>query len=192
MSRTIPSSIINTLDDEVVRPFFAVELNFDNDPLRLWTGLGELSYDSKVWTGAGDLIAISSVEETSETAAKGASITITGIPSAVLALALTTPYQGRTCRIYFGMLDSSDAVIDLFEMFSGYMDQMSINESSSTGTIQVTAENKLIDLERARTARFTSAYQRSRNISGASSDKGFDFVNDLQDQKLPWGRSADT
>jgi hypothetical protein len=72
------------------------------------------------------------------------------------------------------------------------MDQMNINEGADTGTIQVKVENKLIDLERARVARYTSEYQRSRNIAGASDDAGFDFVATMQDQKLAWGRSSES
>ena len=104
MSRTLPSVITNSLDNSVINPFFAVEMNFDNNNiLRLWTGVGTLTFNGQDWAGAGTLLGISAVEETTETAARGADITITGMPSEVLALALSTPYQGRTCKIYFGM-----------------------------------------------------------------------------------------
>ena len=104
MSRVLPDTIVDALDDNVIYPFFAVEMNFDSDNvLRLWTGVGTLTFEGVSWTGAGTLLGISSVEETKEIAAKGANISITGLPSEVLALALSTPYQGRTCKIYFGM-----------------------------------------------------------------------------------------
>lgn len=186
MSRTLPSTITNVLDDDVVNPFFAVELDFDNsDVLRLWTGVGTLTFEGHDWTGAGTLLGISAIEETTETAARGADITITGLPSEVLALALSTPYQGRTCKIYFGVSSTS-----MTEIFAGYMDQMNVSEEADKGTVQIKVENKLIDLERARIARYTSQYQRSRDISGASDDAGFDFVATMQDQKLAWGRSS--
>jgi len=214
MSRVLPDTIIGALDDSVIYPFFAVELNFGvADVLRLWTGVGTLSFEEVSWTGAGTLLGISAVEETTETAAKGADITITGLPSEVLALALSTPYQGRTCKIYFGMfakgslqkessnfilledgsrIELEDRSTGLTEIFTGYMDQMNIVEGVDTGTIQVKVENKLIDLERARVARYTAEYQRSRNIAGASDDAGFDFVAAMQDQKLAWGRSSES
>ena len=214
MSSTLPSVITNSLDNSVINPFFAVEMNFDNNNiLRLWTGVGTLTFNGQDWAGAGTLLGISAVEETTETAARGADITITGMPSEVLALALSTPYQGRTCKIYFGLFEvASDKILKedssfllledgskifledlnsgLTEIFTGYMDQMNIIEDAQTGTIQVSVENKLIDLERARVARYTAEYQRSRNIAGASTDAGFDFVADMQDQKLAWGRSS--
>lgn len=182
MSRDLTTTTINALDDEVIYPFFAVELRFDSQTLRLWTGSGNF-YDGNVnWLGAGQLLNISSIEETQEIAAKGASITLSGIPSDLLAAALTTPYQGRVCKIYFGVRGST--VFN--ELFSGYMDQMNIEDGAETGTIQVNVENKLIDLERARVARFTSGYQKSLYPN----DLGFDFVEGLQDKITPWGRSA--
>ena len=66
------------------------------------------------------------------------------------------------------------------------MDQMNIAEDADTSTIELSIENKLIDLERPRTARFTSAYQKSVYAG----DLGLDFVEDLQDKEIFWGRSA--
>jgi hypothetical protein len=64
------------------------------------------------------------------------------------------------------------------------MDQMNIEETADTCTVSLTIENKLVDLERPRVARFTSSYQKSVY----SGDKGFDFVEDLQDKEIVWGR----
>lgn len=274
MSRELTSQTVLSLDDDVIHPFFAVEMNFDggtitvtagsfvvgetytissvgttdftlvgsadnntgtsfvatgvgvgdgtatrSDILRLWSGVGTLVFEGVDWTGAGTLLGISTIEETTETAARGADINITGLPSEVLSLALSTPYQGRTCKIYFGVLTQDSSILkedsnfvllesggktsiestpigygnaSFNEIFCGYMDQMNINEDAQVGSIQVKVENKLIDLERVRVARYTSEYQRSRNIAGASDDAGFDFVASMQDQKLGWGRSSES
>ena len=125
----------------------------------------------------------------------------------VLALALTEPYQGRQCKIYFGLFskgkllqedgafilleDGSRIVLELQELglteiFAGYMDQMNINEQADTCDIELKVENKLIDLERARVRRYSSGYQKSVYPN----DKGFDFVEDLQDKEIVWGRSS--
>ena len=63
------------------------------------------------------------------------------------------------------------------EIFSGYMDQMNIEESAETSTISVTVENRLVDLERARVARYTSGYHKSIYPD----DPGLDFVDSLTD-----------
>ena len=184
MTRTIPSVVLNALDDDVINPFFAVELLFDSpNEIHLWTGVGDLDYDGKIWTGAGNLLDISSVNEAADLAVRGATITLSGMTSEVVSLALQEPYQGRVCNIYFGVTSDTTA---LTQVFSGYMDQMNIQENPDTSTIELTVENKLIDLERPRVARYTSAYQKSVYAG----DLGLDFIEDLQDKEIVWGRTA--
>jgi len=224
MSRDLSNNVIANLEDEVIYPFFAVELNFDEGTfegvdgnlhdrvLRLWTGFGTLVYNGQDYYGTGNLLDISSVEESTELGAKGATLTLSGVPSEVISLALTEAYQGRTCNIHFGLiqkgsleLESSQEVlqdyikledggkitlerviVDLTQLFTGYMDQMSINEGPDTSTVELKLENKLIDLERPRVGRFTSQHQKSIYPE----DKGLDFVESLQDTTLNWGRSV--
>ena len=207
MSRELSEVTIDNISRDVVNPFFAVEFNFDATPIRVWTGLGTLVIDGIEWVGSGELMSISSIEETSELAVKGATLNMSGIPSELLSLALSEPYQGRICTIYFGtfsvgsllqesgsyilkedgskiLLETGDTGFN--EIFSGYMDQMDITEGPDTSSIEMRIENKLIDLERSRIARFTSGYQKSMYPG----DLGLDFVESLQDRKLAWGRSA--
>jgi len=189
MTRALTTTTITNINSNTVYPFFAVELKFDgNQTLRMWTGAGTLTLaDTTEWFGAGTLLNISSVEETSEIAAKGADITLSAIPSEVLALALSEPYQGRECNIYFGTFNDANqttAPTNFNEIFSGYMDQMNISEAVDTTTIELKVENKLIDLERARVARFTSAYQKSK----FPTDTGLDFIESMQDKKINWGK----
>lgn len=180
-SRDVPSNIYEALRSPEIEIFFAIDLNFDSGDLNLWTGLGELDVNGVTYVGTGQLLSVSSVEETAEIAAKGAELSLSGIPSTLLSLALTEPYQGRVCKIYFGVM--SDTTF-LTEIFTGIMDRMDIQEGAETSTITLAVENKLVDLERTRAIRFTSAYQKSIYPG----DKGFDFVEDLQDKKLIWGR----
>tara|TARA_R100000951_G_scaffold104671_1_gene97975 strand:- start:4426 stop:4986 length:561 start_codon:yes stop_codon:yes gene_type:complete len=185
MSRDLPSAMVSALDDAVIEPFFAVELETDTNPIRMWTGYDTLTIGSKDYLGLGTLLSISTVDETSETDVRGATIGISGISNSAISLALQEPYQGRVCKIYFGIGSETT------EIFSGYMDQMNIQEGPETSLIQIKVENKLVDLERSRVARFTSSYQRSRDIADVESDKGLDFVASMQDKKVPWGREAD-
>lgn len=207
-TRDLSTAVQTNLEDDVVYPFFAVELLFDDSPLRLWTGLGTLVYDGNSWVGTGNLLDVSSIEETSEIAVRGATLTLSGVPSEVISLALSEPYQGRVSNVYFGMFSKGNLQKEdgayilkedggriqlelqetgLTEIFSGYMDEMNIDEGPETSTIELKVENKLIDLERARVRRFTSGYQKSVYPG----DKGLDFVESLQDKEVVWGRKVD-
>lgn len=185
MSRDIPSNLVATLDDSVVYPFFAVDIDFDSGPLYVWSGQGDLVIGSKTYIGTGQLLNISSVTETTEMEAKGATLSMSGIPSSFLSLALQEPYQGRECRIYFGMIDDPSAYV---EVFSGELDQMNIEEGAETAIVSVTVENILVKLERPVVRRFSDQDQKSRYPN----DKGLEFVASLQDKDILWGRVATT
>ena len=208
MTRDLSPITLKNINDDVVRPFFAVELNFDDNIIRTWTGVGTLVLpDGTSWIGTGQLLSISSIEETQEMSVKGATLTMSGIPSELLSLALSEPYQGRVCNIYFGTLsvgsllkqdgayilkqDGGKILVETGEegfnqLFSGYMDQMNISDGPESATIEMRVENKLIDLERARVARYTSGYQKSVYLG----DLGLDFVESLQDKDIVWGRKS--
>lgn len=204
--RSVSSGFKEAVEADVVRPFLAVELMFDNNPFRVWNGLGQLDVNGVVYQGAADLLNISTIEETTEIAARGLTFQMSGIPSSMLSLALSEPYQGRIARAYFGvmsvpsrLLTQADAIItaenllpidvstgdkkELVEIFSGHMDVMSISDGADTAVITVTAESRLIALERPNVSRFTPEDQKRRY----SGDKGFDFVADLQDKEIKWG-----
>ena len=208
MSRDLNTEFVDGLQQSVVYPFFAVDLNFESGPLYFWTGYGDLSINGVTYLGVGTLVNISAVEETTEIEAKGAVVTMTGIPSSFLSLALAEPYQGRECKIYFGLwlnnrtittqandtitteslfeLAAENGTRYLAEIFSGELDQMNISEEADTCTIGVTAENVLIKLERPVVRRFTNEDQKSR----FPNDKGLEFVAGLQDKEIFWGRKA--
>lgn len=210
MARDLNTEFVDGLQQSVVYPFFAVDLNFQSGPLYFWTGYGDLSINGVTYLGVGTLVNISAVEETTEIEAKGAVVTMTGIPSSFLSLALAEPYQGRECKIYFGLwlnnrtitTQANDTITteDLFEfatetdtrylteIFSGELDQMNISEEGNTSTIAVTSENVLIKLERPVVRRFTNEDQKSR----FPSDRGLEFVAGLQDKEVFWGRKAST
>ena len=186
-SRDLTSGTSTAINADTVYPFFAVEFLFSPDPttgaskeVRIWTGQGELVSGGNTYTGVGTLLNISTVEETSDLEVKGANISLSGVTDPLLALALSEPYQGRVANIYFGVTSSND----LNPIFSGYMDQMNISESAEGSIIELLVENKLIDLERPRVARFTSGYQKSKYPT----DRGCDFIEDLQDRKTLWNR----
>ena len=182
-NRTVTTSLATALSASTIDPFFAFDFYFSSGQLNLWTGLGDVTIGAKTYSGTGNLLEVSNIQETEDIQAAGATLILSGVPSSLLSLALTETYQGRECIIYFGV--RSDTT-EMTEIFSGYMDQMNIQESGETSTIELTVENKLVDLEKPRVIRYTSAYQKSKYAG----DKGLDFIEDLQDKDIIWGRAA--
>ena len=218
--RDLSQQIQNTIAGSSVTAFLAVDLYLDSGTVSVWNGYGTLTYNAiqygvvnyngVQYTGVGSLIGIGQVEETSELSARGATVSLSGIPSTMLSLALQEKYQGRKATISFGVFvggqasgwainnsvwtDSgawsdaqywNDYSVSIMNLFNGYIDQMNISESSGNCTITVTIESKLIDLERPREFRFNSASQKSLYPG----DLGLDFVESLQGKQFNWGRS---
>ena len=66
--------------------FFYADLN--SITLRLTTALNNLSWDSQTWLGNGWLYGVSPVPETTNIAAVGASVSLSGVPSELISAAL--------------------------------------------------------------------------------------------------------
>lgn len=193
MSRTVPAALLTALSQPEVQPFYAVEALFDDDDdtrwdesgyagenaIRLWTGYGDKTIASNTYTGSGNVMGISGLEEVADLAAKNITITLNGVDSSLVSLALQEPYQRRLLRVYFGTDDTTTV-----EIFSGFMNTMSIEDSGETSTITVTVESKLVALERASNRRYTQENHQARNAG----DTFFSFVTELQDRDVVWGR----
>ena len=200
MTRTVPSALLNALHEggdqanplTDIEVFYAVDLAFETANVRLWTGYGNKTINSQTYIGSGDLLRIEGLEEASDLSARGTTLTVSGLSSTLLTYALTEEYQGRTVTIYWGI--GSNTV----EIFRGYMDQMTIQDSGQTSTISLTVESRLIILERANIRRYTAeSHKQVRkrkwlddgNSGDPAVDEYFDWVQQIQDKQIIWGRN---
>lgn len=182
MSRELVSVLSDALDDAQISVFWACDLLFDSpNQLYFWNGVGDLSLDGNIYTGAGELIGVSEMQESSDIAAYGAKLTLTGIPKYLVSTALSEPYQGRHAKVKFGI--NAEGVYTAVTVFSGEMDQMGIQYGAETVTISLDVESRLIDLDRSRVRRYTHEDQKKRFVD----DRAFEFVTRLQDESLQWG-----
>lgn len=174
MSRTFPIGFdLNVLTQPEVEPFYAVEVDLDSGALRLWTGYGDKTIEGNVYTGGGSLVAISGLEEVADLSAKEITLTLTGLDPTVVALALQEPYQRRRVRVLWGVEGQPPV-----EVFSGNLNQMVIEDGPDFGTITVTVDSRLVELERSSNRRYTSESHKSRYPN----DTFFDFVASIQDK----------
>lgn len=188
MSRTIPSSLLSVLGNPEIEPFYAVEMQFDSGTMRIWTGYGDKSIGGNTYTGTGNLLKIEGLEETSDLSAAGTTLTLSGLDSEIITYALTEEYQGRLAKIFWGV----NGVSDVIEVFSGYMDQMIIQDQGDSSTIQLSLESRLIVLERPNIRRYTSESQKGVRAQDGlvGNDSFFNWVTQLQDKRVPWGREV--
>ena len=188
MARTIPSSLTSVLGNSEIEPYYAVDLGFPSGNLRLWTGFGNRTINSETFTGSGDIMRIDGLEEAADLSSRGTTLTFSGVPSNLVTYALTEEYQGYLAQVFWGI----KSVTDVVEVFSGYMDKMTIQDDGDAATIQLTVESRLITLERANVRRYTQASHDSVIATEGYSnttDTFFKWVTRLQDKQIAWGRS---
>lgn len=185
MSRDLTTAFKTAITGEVVTPVVLTEAFFDSGTIRFWNGLGDFVYDGDTYTGSGNLLEVSQITETSNLEARGASFTLSGLPSSLIAIALAEDWQGRTITQRFAPLDANgDAIADPFLFFSGECDAMDIEEAGSGANIKIAAENDILTLKRKSERRRTPEDQKI----DYPTDSFFDQVAALQSLDIVWGR----
>lgn len=187
--RSLSGDMVTEVTTAQLSPILLASLNFST-PVYLWTGYGNLVYNSTTYLGLGTLGTISPVEETTDLAARGISMKLSGVPTANVAIALTENYQGRECSIMFGALSPTAGTLisSPVTVFSGRMDVMQITDDGQSAEIIVTAESKLMDFKRPREVRYTDEEQQQLYAG----DVGLEFVNDIQEKVVYWGNPSQT
>ena len=191
MSRDITSAFNTAIISKVVRPLMAVELEFSDGTLRMWNGYGDITMtaggSSQTFTGAGDLLGISEIEESDILSMSGVTLTLSGIKSSLISTALSAQYTNRNGAIYLGLFDTSANVIaDVYTLFKGKMDVLNISEGQQTTMIQLKLESRLVSFEKASNRMYTLEDQKV----DYPNDLGFEFIPDLQDKEIIWGKAT--
>ena len=184
MPRTIDAAIVTELAKVEKFPVFFFEADFAGGFTRAWTGLNDISFSGNTYLGKGLVLGFSEIDEPSEIRSTGMNVSLSGIPTDMLSIALNEQYQGRTLNMYFGVLDNTtrQLVGTPGRIFTGLMDVMKISVGRESASINLSVENRLIDLNRTRERRFTHEDQQL-DFPG---DDGFLQVPLISDISLVW------
>lgn len=186
-SRGLTAAMVTQATGTQLSPFLLVKLEFDSVDLNLWTGVGDLSWGGDTYIGVGDFLAVSRVDETSETEAQGLQLTLSGLPTTIVAVALDEDYQERPATIRLGCFDTSGAIVsDPEPIFVGRMDVMTLDDDGETATVSLTVEHRLIDLNRAYERNYTLEEHQELHAG----DQFFEFVPAVQDIEVAWGHGV--
>lgn len=184
--RDLTEAFVGELEAAVKTPVLFYEGDFASGTVRFWSGLGTIAWDGHDWTGAGNLAGVSAIEETGDVQANGVTLSLSGIPSALVSLVLEEARQGLPGTVWLGFLAADGTVVaDPAIAFAGRLDVPQIEDGATTATIAISYENRLRDLERAREYRYTDESQKLFHPE----DKGFEYVPSLQEWSGTWGRS---
>jgi hypothetical protein len=160
--RDLTAAIKAELSKDQVQIALFVEMIFDSGALRLWSGIGDRILNGNTFNGAGQFGKIDRIEESAgDIKAAGITLSLSGIPANLRALAEDEDCQGRPVNVWLGFFDSDWTLIANAVKLNGYlMDYPIIEEGGSTCTITVFCESILADLERPKVRRYTHEDQQ--------------------------------
>lgn len=198
MPRSMTSSMRDQFQADNIYFCYIVKMELDGKAgdLRVWSGIGDLTFDGETYSGVGNLGNISSITESTELKANGMSFALAGIPSSQISLALDEEFQQRRVTLWLGFFDDSVSPGLLNEpiiLFRGRLDTMEIVHGTETSTIQVNAESVLIAMERAPMRRYLPEDHNQDRFADSSLsgftvyDRGFNYVPNIQEQQIYWG-----
>jgi len=185
VTRTVTTDVGNALAAAAVPVIAFVEMDFAGGVVRATNAPYTIEWNSQSWTGLGNLGGIEVIDEGANMEAFGVALRLSGVPAELLAIALGETYQGRDCSIWCAPLDADHAIIaDPVLVFLGRMDTMEISMANGQGVITLSAESRLVDLERPRVRRYNDADQQAEYPG----DLGLQFVEQMVEKELVWGR----
>lgn len=174
--------------------------NGDDEIHRLWTGYGDLTIDldpegagyahaehDQVYSGVGDMLAVSEITENSDLGARGVTLTLVSTAdNEFLTTFRDREYQGKPVEVFIGFLNPDNGQTrGLMNMFSGFADQMIFSQQPNQILLTLTAESRLIRLSKSANRYLTKEDQEME----FPDDRGLDFVYDLKEKKVLWGRT---
>lgn len=186
MARNLSASVISAITSDKIRPRVLAYFNFPSGAVRLWTGVGDLVWNSNTYTGVGTLGSVRPARGGTDLRSDGVEFSLSGVPSSLISAALGDAYQGQDCSWWLAFMDASDAVIATPYQWKGYLDTMTIHEAGDKNEIRVTAESRMIDLDRPRERRYTDEDLQSEYAG----DLGLEFAASLVDLPIYWGSAA--
>lgn len=162
-----------------------VKMVFDSGDVCLTNGTRTVDWKGDTYAAVGILGSVGEVEEVSTIEATSIQLTLSGIPTEYINIALNEKYLNNDVYIYFAMFDESYELINApLLLFRGIMDNMNITLGDHSASVSVECTSRLKDWERLRSSRYNKADQHRRYPL----DKGFDFIEVAADHEVIWGK----
>jgi len=192
MPRNINPEVLVAIASGNVRMGILVSIVTLSGTVYAFTGYGDVVYGGNTYLGLGALTDISAISESSSVTSQGVALTLNGVDPTNISEALTDIPQGGAVSILFVVLDANNNVVGVpIVSFAGQTDGIVIKESpdgtspDGTSSITLDVENRLTQLQRDRTYRWTQA-QQTELFPG---DTGFLYTADLADYVALWGNT---
>jgi hypothetical protein len=173
---------IAAAEQEVVPVVFA-HLEMDGADLYFNNSSVTFPWDDNLWIGAGHMGDIEAVQEAQDLIAQPVRLTISGIDADVIQDAMNANYKDGAVTLYLALLnhDTLEIIDEPEELWSGFMDVMTIEADQNSGSISVVCEHWL------RVAPVISLYTDQEQQVIDVGDRFFQFTKDIPNYVGNWG-----
>lgn len=154
----LPAELGAVLERDHVEFFMLVKLEFDTGTVYISGADFDVEYDGALWTSLRGLGSVDPIAESGDEI-PGLNLTLSGIPAEAIIHAQTEAYRGRKVTLKWAFFDGDILRVDT-AAWQGFMDTPIITRGADTCTIQVSAENRMIDWQRPRGLLFNHADQQ--------------------------------
>ncbi len=161
---------------------------FNDGPVRLWTGYGDVTWSGETWKGIGGLGSITQIEEGSNVMARGITVNLDGFTSSLLTEVMGQFKLGGDVTVYVAGLNDGAIIDSPIAAFVGRMDQPTVKADVNAASISINCESRLVEMDVAVDRRYT-ADDLQMEYPG---DRGFQFVTANQEKALYWGQVPTT
>ena len=137
------------LREKITRPVYLMEYQHPLGTMRLWTGVGKLTYQGNEWTGSGSLVQISEIEERSEPVVNRVIFQIKGVQLDADAMNMVgAPAKRIPLNVYWALVDDRQQIVpDPILKFIGFADPPSFHDDEDgMRTIELPVEGALYNL----------------------------------------------
>jgi len=182
MPRGLSTAFEDALDAEILVPVITASLDFLNDPLFAWSGLGTLFFDGDNYVGLEGAFALEPFRDTSDTRISSLRCQLGYVQNGDLPNLETDSWEGRDAVFNVVMLDPDDlTIIDSVEIFRGQMDTLSVEVKEKDSVLTLTIVNEMTKLKQA----WGATYSVADSLAGAfPNDTSMRFLPNLQGKKI--------
>ncbi len=117
--RGLTAGVLAAIAARTIRPVLFFEGEYVSGGaaayLRLFTGIGTLSWDGKTWTGGRDLLSITPIKESRDLVAIGFAVRMSGLPAAKLSIALQSMRKNKPGKLWLGFFEPDYIDFDFTE-----------------------------------------------------------------------------
>lgn len=185
MARNLSADFITQATAAQSIPIILFQGDFQGSSLRLWNGVGNLSWDSQTWLGNGWLQGVEGGDESVEVEAVSMSVILSGIPSSVFSLILNDQREKLAGLLYIGFLNASTGAVvsSPYLWWKGQYSHAEIEEGAEGSKVSLVYDSPLVDLDRPKERRWTDESQKQL----FAGDRGFEYVVAVSKWPGNWG-----